>query len=231
MKKIIAIMLSLVLILGCLAGCAKTATEESSKPAAEQTTTEQKTEKPTEEKPAEVAKELGTLPLSDSHEVITIGVRADANTEDFETNDYTLWLEEQTGIDLRFVTFSADKDEAVTQLNLMIGANEKLPDILWYFEGVDSTLRSELGQDGVFVDLNDYFENDAYWFCQNYDQMSEKAKASILPTKETLPPAVCTASPTTRKCRALPTLRRSMRTGSKQSVKIFLPTSMNSTMF
>jgi hypothetical protein len=60
-----------------------------------------------------------------------------ANTEDYATNDYTLWVEEQTGVNLEFVYFSADNAEAMTQLNLMVAGNEELPDVLWYFTGMD----------------------------------------------------------------------------------------------
>ena len=65
-----------------------------------------------------------------SKPVITIGLNQDILCENYETNDYTVWIEEQTGVDLQFVYFADDETESAQQLNAMIAAGEKLPDIL-----------------------------------------------------------------------------------------------------
>ena len=74
--------------------------------------------------------------------VITIGINQDILCENYDTNDYTLWIEEQTGIDLQFNYFADDETESAQQLNAMIAAGEKLPDILWHFSGMSDALRA-----------------------------------------------------------------------------------------
>lgn len=186
MKKLIAILLSLLLVLGCFAGCAKTETPPEEAPAAE---TPEETEAPAEgedatpeETPdAESSGEQATLPLVSEGEeaTITIGLPQSPLTEDYETNDYTLWLEEQTGIDLEFVFFSSDPTEQVTQLNAMVSGGDKLPDIMWNLWGVEPSLMNELGEDGYFLDLNDYFEQYGNYFWEAYNMVKPSQRDQI----------------------------------------------------
>ena len=194
MKKFLAILLCLVMVLGCLVGCAKTETkqeepkkdepkkeetkkEEPKKEESKKEDTQQQEEKK-DETPAWVP---GQLPLVQPGEdnVVTVGIMQHAMIEDYETNATTLWIEEQTGLDLQFVYFSADKGEAKTQLNAMIAANEKLPDILTYFTAVSDSLRYELGEGGYFLDLTDYINDLGYWFWDAYDQLDPQAQLDL----------------------------------------------------
>jgi len=182
MKKLIALFLCLVMVLGCFAGCGKQEEPKVEEPAPSTTEKKEPEAKPEEVAPAqpeEVAPELGTLPLVTEETTITIGLPQQANTEDYETNEYTKWIEEQTGLNLDFVYFSNDYDEAVTQLNLMIAGGEKLPDILWSMAGVDTALMYELGQDGYVLDLKDYYTDYGYWFWEAYNQVNESDQGKI----------------------------------------------------
>jgi len=181
MKKLIVLFLCLVMVLGLVACGAKEEpkVEEPAPEVAETKEPEAAPEEVVPEQPEEVAPELGTLPLVTEEATITIGLRQNANTEDYETNDYTKWLEEQTGVNLEFVYFSNDADEAKTQLNLMIAGGETLPDILWGMSGIDTALMYELGQDGYLVDLKDYFTEYGYWFWEEYEYVPEADQAGI----------------------------------------------------
>lgn len=186
MKKLIAILLSLLLVLGCFAGCAKTETPPEEAPAAEtpeepEAPAEGEDATPEETPDAESSGEQAALPLVSEGEeaTITIGLPQLALTEDYETNDYTLWLEEQTGIDLEFVYFSNDQTEQVTQLNAMIAGGDELPDILWNLEGVDPSLMYELGEDGYILDLTDYFEQYGNYFWVAYNMVDASQKDQI----------------------------------------------------
>lgn len=173
MKKLIALFLCLVMVLSLAACGAKEeikVEEPASEPAPEMAVPEQ---------PEEPAPELGTLPLVTEETTLTIGIMQSANTEDYETNEYTQWLEEQTGLNLDFVYFSGDSEEAVTQLNLMIAGGEKLPDILWGMKGVDAPLMYELGEDGYLVDIKDYFTDYGYYFWEEYEYVEEADRAGI----------------------------------------------------
>ena len=61
---------------------------------------------------------------------LSIWVAENLKVEDWETNAQTLWLEEQTGLDLEFVVFGANSGDAATQVSLMVAGGEELPDII-----------------------------------------------------------------------------------------------------
>ena len=99
MKKIIALLLALVLTLSMVA-CTGSKTSVS-----------ENTEAPTDSTAAGIYTNPpwdGALPLvkDDEDNVITIGLRASANALDYDTNEFTLWVEEKTGLDLQFITFA-----------------------------------------------------------------------------------------------------------------------------
>jgi len=169
MKKLIALLLALVMVLSLMACTAKEEPEkEEEKPAdseqkpaedkKEETPAEDKKEDEKEEENEEAPADEAWLPLvKDGEATVTIGLQQHTNTENYDTNDLTLWIEEQTGVNLEFVYFSNDSTEANTQLNLMISGGQKLPDILWGMP-YSATQMKEYGQEGYFLALNDYFE-------------------------------------------------------------------------
>lgn len=178
MKKLIALAMAFLLVLGCFAGCAKTdaPADAPAKDDAQPANTSADTANHEEDKtPSDGADTTdGDLPLVPAGEkvTLTIGLPQSPLTEDYETNDYTLWLEEQTGIDLEFVYFSSDATEQVTQLNAMVAGGEKMPDIIWDLWGVQPSLMYELGEDGYILDLNDYFTQYGNYFWGAYNMVS-----------------------------------------------------------
>ena len=169
MKKLISLLICIVIVLGIFAGCNNNADPKD--------TGADGTGGGTTNFPVSVSDSVavGSLPLvpAGKEATISIGIMQNVNTENYDTNSYTLWLEEQTGINLEFVYFSNDKTEATQQLNTMIGGGEELPDILWGFSGMDDALRSELGNDDYLVDLTDYFEEYGHWFWEAYNKVAE----------------------------------------------------------
>jgi len=89
---------------------------------------------------------------------LTIGIPKNANVTDYETNSYTLWLEEQTGYNLEFQYFSSASTDYKSQISTMIAGGETLPDILWGMD-LDPAAYEMYGEDGFFVDLTPYFED------------------------------------------------------------------------
>ena len=175
MKKIIAMLLALVMVLGCLTACGQTPPEETKANTPPPETTEFVA--PTQS--TEPKEELGKLPLTEEDVTLTIGIMQHPRVENFDTNDFTVYIEENTGINLEFKYYANDMSESVTQLNLEIAGNEELPDILWGFTGIDNALMYELGDDGYFVDLKDYFSESAYWFWEEYQYLSETEQQEI----------------------------------------------------
>ncbi len=107
----------------------------------------------------------GTVPLTTNGEKITIGVRANSYVTDYETNPLTVWLEEATGLTIDVHTFMGSTSDVSTQISLMFNGGEKMPDILYIFdEGNDR--RSEYLEAGYLVNLAGYLMTDAHYFSE-----------------------------------------------------------------
>lgn len=192
-KRAVLWLLSFVLVLGCLAGCGnqQPASSSSAAPAASsEASSEAPAQSQAESSSAQeeaapapegtVLSEVGELPIvKEGDNVITIGVMQSSNCTDYDDNYYTKWVEEQTGVDLEFVYFSSDTDEATTQLNLMIASGDKLPDILYAMVGFDKPLMYELGEDGYLIDLNDYMEDYGYYMWEQLKEVDEADQKRI----------------------------------------------------
>ncbi len=89
---------------------------------------------------------------------LEIGVRADALIEDYEVNYFTQIMEQANNVDLSFMIFPANADDAKTKLTMMVSSNSKLPDIL-VMEGLDDTTVFQYGSKGVFLPLEDYIND------------------------------------------------------------------------
>ena len=149
MKKIIALVLALILVFSMAACAGKNTAEDES----------------TEETATAESDYQGALPLVQPGEdnVLTIGILVSGKVQDYDTNAYTLWLEEQTGVDIQFVQFAGKSSDAATQISLMMASGEKLPDILFKMSGIGKSDGEEFGRDGYFLDLAPYFEKYSYY--------------------------------------------------------------------
>lgn len=114
----------------------------------------------------DVVTEAGQLPIVEDKITLTIGMPDNENVEDFETNAYTLWLEEQTGIDLKFVLFS--QPDPMQKLRLMFSSNSELPDILLQFYFSDAEML-QYGRSGLLLDMTDMIEKHGYWIKDMFD--------------------------------------------------------------
>ena len=155
MKKLIALLLVFVMAFGLTAcGNAKEGSENTDF-----------------ETPAEQWD--GALPLVQEGEdnVITIGIRTNTNVTDYNDNAYTHWLEEQTGVDVQFVQFAGSAGDAATQISLMMASGEKLPDILYDFNGIKKAMGEEYGRDGYFLNVKDYFDHYSFYQKQSFRQL------------------------------------------------------------
>ena len=96
----------------------------------------------------------GEFPIVTEPVTLKILLAFDEEVTDFNTNAYTLWLEETTGIDLEIETV-AFTDRQV-KLNLVLASGD-LPDVLLNF-GASSSLVAQQGAEGTFVPLNGLME-------------------------------------------------------------------------
>lgn len=171
MKKLIALLLAVLMLMSVFTGCGdKQETTDPTEPTPSEDVSTP-AEDNTDPEPAEEAERV----------TLTIGLQQNALVEDYETNDYTKFLEDSLNVDLDFVYFSNDNSEASTQLSLMISGGERLPDILWGFDNLDRNMFFEYGEDGYLVDLTDYLnEETAPNIFEQISYVQEKDRDKIL---------------------------------------------------
>ncbi len=152
MKNIIALVLCLVMIAAFMAACSNNSGEL-------QTATSGTATKET----------VGANIMDDVPEglTLTIGIPLNSNVEDYDTNAYTLWLEEETGYNLEFVLYAPSNVDSTTQVVTQMVGGEKMPDLLLHME-LSMEQRDEYGEDGFFVDLTEYLYDNDYMeqFCE-----------------------------------------------------------------
>lgn len=113
----------------------------------------------------------GELPIVKEKIELTIGIPNNANVQNFDTNEYTKWLEEQTNIDLKFDIFPSSG--GMDKLQVMLASNSELPDVLIGFQ-MDDKLFLKYEDQGVFLALNDYIEEHGYWIKEMFEKTMVK---------------------------------------------------------
>lgn len=102
---------------------------------------------------------------------LTIAIPSSSKVEDYETNQMTLKIEEELGVDLEFVVLpSADY---AAKLNVMVMSGEELPDIIFNPSGWESWI-----EEGVLVDLSAFYENEDY--SANIREGGERCEIDII---------------------------------------------------
>ena len=184
MKKIIAMLLCLVMIVGLFGACSTSGNEGTKAPDGTEGTKAPDGTKGTDGKdettvapgydfPASATDgvELGKLPLvpEGTKATLTIGIRHPAETVGFDDNLMTLWLEEKTGIDLQFQIYSWT--DYLSEVNAKIAADQNLPDIFWSM--ALAPFMSEWGNDEILMDVTPYFEEQSFWFDSAFEKVQE----------------------------------------------------------
>ena len=132
---------------------------------------------------ASIVTRPGQLPIVSQPITLTLGVRQSVNVNNYETNYLTGWLGERTGIKMAFHMFSSVASDSNTQFELMISAGEKLPDVMLFAPGSSGDWMVQ-GDNGVFIDLNPYFRDWAYFYNQRIASVSasEAIRIELLTT-------------------------------------------------
>ncbi len=108
----------------------------------------------------------GSLPLTTEKKTLTIALKPDYRATDYNNNPLTTWLEEQTGIDIQVHEFVGSAADIVTQLNLMLTGGEKVPDIV-RVTNMSESVKAEHVREGNIVNLAGYLMTDAYYFSES----------------------------------------------------------------
>ena len=96
---------------------------------------------------------VGDTALGKTYSVL---VQPTGKIVDITTNDFTLWLEEETGVHLDFTVLSSDAQETVS---MMLNSGENLPDILMV--PLSYVQQYLYGQQGVLLNLSPLIEQNA----------------------------------------------------------------------
>ena len=99
----------------------------------------------------------GTFPIVNGDCTLTIFIASDPDVISYKENHLTKYLEELTGINLEFVTYS--KQDAPTKLDLLVNSGSELPDII-LAEGIDRQRIATYADAGVLLPLDAYFDKE-----------------------------------------------------------------------
>lgn len=120
----------------------------------------------------------GQTPICKEPVKLTVGIAADANVIDFETNTMTKMLEEEGNFDLSFVTYASS--EMMEKLNVMIQVGgDDLPDVIMFkysARPTDSAVYN-WALNGAIVPLTEYIKNSSYYLPESI----EKCGTNLLP--------------------------------------------------
>ncbi|HML48238.1 MAG TPA: extracellular solute-binding protein, partial [Clostridia bacterium] len=99
----------------------------------------------------------GELPIAKEPTKLTVLMPAETIVQDYETNDFTLYIQEQTNVDLDFELLPSVSSEAQNKLAVMIASGQKLPDVLNMGLSIDTAYSYAMA--GAFIPLNDYIQS------------------------------------------------------------------------
>ena len=112
---------------------------------------------------------------------LTVGIEPSMYITSYEENSFTKWIEEECGVKLRFMEYAGGTDVA-TQISTTIAARLPLPDLLIGIT-LDDVTRNRYGEEGYFVDLQDYFadkEGASKVFWDRLTELSEQDQQNTL---------------------------------------------------
>ena len=168
-RKFLASVLAASMLMTVLTGCGDTEVKSSEVASEVQTTSETTaTEVVAGFEHDPILNELGVEPISKETVTLTIGIRQNTLVENYDTNKFTLWLEEMANVDLQFVEFP--NNEFADKIRLMAAAGGSgLPDIIVH--GLDDATVFELGSNGIIIPLEDYYENSSVYYKEGFERV------------------------------------------------------------
>lgn len=123
-----------------------------------------------------VLNELGSDTICKETVTLKVMMPQDGNVTDYDTNKYTLAVEEKGNVDLQFDLLPAA--DAETKINLTLSAGTDLPDVLIY--SLNDANVSTYGEAGTFVALNKYYEHSSEYFVPQAEELKENGGVDIM---------------------------------------------------
>nr|WP_144923506.1 ABC transporter substrate-binding protein [Paenibacillus bovis] len=119
----------------------------------------------------------GELPIVDEKVTLKVLVQSRANIENFETNEFTKWYEEQTNVHIDWEV--VPPKDAQEKLNLILTSGE-YPDVIMGF-GISPTMQMVYGMQGVFRPMNDYIDKYGYGTKRLFEEVEGAEEAIKAP--------------------------------------------------
>lgn len=116
---------------------------------------------------------------SNGGQTLTVGIPQNFNITSYDDNALTKYIEETLDMNIEFVFFPSDVTYYVQQLTLMASTGEKMPDVIWGFNGLGSTTVADFGDEGCFVDLTDLIDKYATNYKEKYATLSKEEQERI----------------------------------------------------
>lgn len=145
-KRVISILMVLVITLGLFAGCGKKVNNKESNNG-----------------------EKG-------ERVLNVGIPQKATITSYEDNAFTKYVEEQTGIKLKFTYFASSGADYNKQIALLATSGAEMPDV---FIGFPALTGNEYGEMGYFIDLTDLIEKHAPTYKEQYEKLPQETKDKV----------------------------------------------------
>lgn len=145
-KRIISILMVLVMTLGLFAGCGKKDNEKETNNGAK------------------------------GERVLNVGIPQKATITSYEDNAFTKYVQEQTGIKLKFTYFASSGSDYSQQIALLATSGAQMPDVFIGFPGLNG---NEYGELGYFIDLTELIESHAPTYKAQYEKLPEATKEKV----------------------------------------------------
>ena len=166
-KRFAALGMAAAMVTGALTGCG--GNEAAATTAAPAATEAAKTEA--------AAADTTAAPAAPAEKAeLTIFTMSMPNVEDFETNDFTLYLEETLNLDLNFVT--GTRDDWSDKLNMIMNSDD-IPDIIF---GVSPDIARLGVKEGIIIPIDEYMTEE---YVPNYIKLMNDNGFSMDVCRET----------------------------------------------
>lgn len=109
---------------------------------------------------------------------LNVAIPQRSTIADYENNAYTKYVEESTGVNIKFTYFANTATEYKKQLALMTAAGDELPDVLLGFF-LEPRVLTAYGEDGYFMDLTELIDKYADTYKEKYETLSDTEKIYV----------------------------------------------------
>jgi putative aldouronate transport system substrate-binding protein len=108
----------------------------------------------------------GVLPIVKEPVELTILIAQHSNIEDYDNNKMTKYMEEKTGVDIKWVI--VPEQDVQQRVNLILASQVDIPDVFMVTPqyGITNEVVSDMADQGLFLQLDDMIAKHAFWYAE-----------------------------------------------------------------